>query len=514
MSAQLSSFEQERSNQLQTIRHHTIPSSISHLNWSRTQLEAEQTKKLRRVLTYAKLNSPFYATRLAGIDTETFELKDLSKIKPITKHDVMENWDDIVTDSSLTLAKANKHLETLRDHHSNNYYFGSEQDSTSEHYYLSATGGTSGKRGLYVWDEDLFETTSAITYRLEAAEDMIHPNHTAPINTKRTAVICAESYLHASHMLFPQSPDPQRQVKVFPACMPLNELVSHLNEFQPDRLVSYSSAIAELCNEALSGRLNIQLNRIMSNSEPLSSETRQKALAIWGINIHNSWGSVELGVAGMEGQDFDGIILGEDFHIIEAVDSSGNIIESGEADHMIVTRLFDTTMPLIRYKMTDSPTIEWRLDGSEAPAYRRITQLHGRSDVWFYYNVCQGQDGEEEVKIHPMTFRQVLGQYSEIHEYQVRQTVNGADINLLINDDADLDPITIHQIEEKLSDKLVKLGLQESTANVQVAVVEKLNRHPESNKLTRFVKLAAKDMDSPVKEASLSQDEPVVALPQ
>ena len=57
-------------------------------------------------------------------------------------------------------------------------------------------------------------------------------------------------------------------------------------------------------------------------------------------------------------------------------------------------------------------------------------------------------------------------------------------------------------------------GLQESTANVQVAVVEKLNRHPESNKLTRFVKLAAKDMDSPVKEVSLSQDEPVVALPQ
>lgn len=279
-------------------------------------------------------------------------------------------------------------------------------------------------------------------------------------------------------MLFPQSPDPQRQVKVFPACMPLNQLVSQLNEFQPDRLVSYSSAIAELCNEALAGRLDVQLNRIMSNSEPLSSDTRQKALAIWGINIHNSWGSVELGVAGMEGQDFDGIILGEDFHIIEAVDSSGNIIESGEADHMLVTRLFGTTMPLIRYKMTDSPTIEWKLDASEAPAYRRITQLHGRSDVWFYYSIPCVQNQNEQVKIHPMAFRQVLGQYSEIHEYQVRQTVNGADIDLLINDDADLDPITIHQIEEKLSDKLVKLGLRESTANVQVAVVEKLNRHP------------------------------------
>lgn len=145
-------------------------------------------------MTYAKLNSPFYARRLAGIDIDTFELKDLHKIKPVTKQDVMENWDDIVTDSSLTLAKANKHLEALRDHHSNNYYY----EGTEEHYYLSATGGTSGKRGLYVWDEDLFETTSAIAYRLEAAEDMLYPTtpHTASnSNTKRTAVICAESYL-------------------------------------------------------------------------------------------------------------------------------------------------------------------------------------------------------------------------------------------------------------------------------------------------------------------------------
>jgi len=69
----------------------------------------------------------------------------------------------------------------------------------------------------------------------------------------------------------------------------------------------------------------------------------------------------------------------------------------------------------------------------------------------------------------------------EIHEYQVRQTVNGADIDLLINDDADLDPITINQIEEKLNSKLVKLGVQESTVNVQVRVVKKLNRHPEES---------------------------------
>ena len=52
----------------------------------------------------------------------------------------------------------------------------------------------------------------------------------------------------------------------------------------------------------------------------------------------------------------------------------------------------------------------------------------GRSDVWFSNNYnCDG----ETVKVHHMTFRQVLGQYLEIQEYQVRQTANGADIDLL-----------------------------------------------------------------------------------
>jgi len=69
---------------------------------------------------------------------------------------------------------------------------------------------------------------------------------------------------------------------------------------------------------------------------------------------------------------------------------------------MLVTRLFGTTMPLIRYKMTDSPTIEWRHDASEAPAYRRITQLHGRSDVWFYYSISGVHNQNEKVKIHPI----------------------------------------------------------------------------------------------------------------
>jgi phenylacetate-coenzyme A ligase PaaK-like adenylate-forming protein len=86
--------------------------------------------------------------------------------------------------------------------------------------------------------------------------------------------------------------DPGREARVFPAGRPIPELVAGLNEYQPDRLVGYASILQELCVEALDGRLKIRPRRISTNSEPLLDETRAMALEAWGINIHNSWGSV------------------------------------------------------------------------------------------------------------------------------------------------------------------------------------------------------------------------------
>jgi hypothetical protein len=64
--------------------------------------------------------------------------------------------------------------------------------------------------------------------------------------------------------------DPRREARVFPASRPIPELISGLNEYQPDRLVGYASIIQELCAEALDGRLQIRPRRISANSEPFA----------------------------------------------------------------------------------------------------------------------------------------------------------------------------------------------------------------------------------------------------
>jgi len=60
---QPTTFEHVRSQELENIQQVNIPLSIPRLDWTRSQIEAEQTKQLRKVLAHAKLNSPFYAKR-------------------------------------------------------------------------------------------------------------------------------------------------------------------------------------------------------------------------------------------------------------------------------------------------------------------------------------------------------------------------------------------------------------------------------------------------------------------
>jgi len=292
----MSSFEEIHTEWVRSFRG-LLPQSIKQLDWTTDQIRQQQIRLLRVTLAKAKACSPFYRTRLEGIDPEVAELSDLAEIPPLTKQEVMQNWDAISTDPDLTLAGVNAHLSALRDGSKTNPFY-------LNRYYVSATGGSSGRRGVFVWDQEHFAVNTAIAYRLEAKADQLRP----PSLPKRTAVICAGSYLHASRMVFPNSADTEREIRVFPASTPLPAMIEQLNDYQPDRLVGYSSVIEELTVAAQNCQLTLELNRISTNSEPLTDEARDRAMAAWDLNIHNGWGSVEIGVAGIEGDHFDGIL--------------------------------------------------------------------------------------------------------------------------------------------------------------------------------------------------------------
>ena len=268
--------------------------------------------------------------------------------------------------------------------------------------------------------------------------------------------------------------DPDREVRVFPADLTIDRMVEQLNVFQPDRIVGYASFIQELCAQALDGRLHIRPHRISTNSEPLFPEAREMAREAWGINIHNCWGSVEIGIGATEGEAFQGATLTEDFLIFEPVDAADQPVEDcTQADRLLVTKLYGHVMPLLRYEMTDTVIID-DSENPDAPGYRRIKEIKGRADAWFIYPT--------NIKIHPMVFRGVLGQDRHVSEYQVQQTPDGAKVLTITH--GEFSPAGL---EQSLIQSLKDAGL--SNPRVSIRRVSELPRHPQTNKLKRFVPL-------------------------
>jgi phenylacetate-coenzyme A ligase PaaK-like adenylate-forming protein len=457
-----SDFEELRSQHLEEVRAYTAE-AVKRLSWTREQVQEEQTRRLRTVMAHAQQSSPFYADRLGHVEASTFEVRDLVKIPPLTKNEVMENWDRLVTDPRLRLDDVTAHLERLHSGSDPNaYYLGN--------YYAAATGGTSGQRGLFLWDWETFIVIANLAYRMEAQKDLLEP----PPHPRRTAVICAGSYVHASRFAFPAMLDPEREGRVFPAGLTIDRMVEQLNAYQPDRIVGYASIVQELCAQALDGRLQIRPRRISTNSEPLFPEAREMAKEAWGINIHNSWGSVEIGMGATEGDAFQGATLAEDFLIFEPVDDHDQPVEDfAQADRLLVTKLYGHVMPIIRYEMTDTVIID-QGENPDAPGYSRIKEIKGRADIWFVYN--------DNVKIHPMVFRGVLGQDRHISEYQVQQTPEGARVLAITHGE-----FSSAELERSLIQSLKNAGLPNPRISIQP--VSELPRHPQTNKLKRFIPL-------------------------
>ena len=133
----LAEFEALRSQHIDAVRLFTAE-AVQRLSWSREKVQEEQTKRLRKIIAHAQQSSPFYADRLGHIEASTFEVSDLVNIPPLTKQEVMGNWDRLVTDSHLRLEEVAAHLERLHlGSEPNPYYLGK--------YYAAATGGLRGR---------------------------------------------------------------------------------------------------------------------------------------------------------------------------------------------------------------------------------------------------------------------------------------------------------------------------------------------------------------------------------
>jgi phenylacetate-coenzyme A ligase PaaK-like adenylate-forming protein len=86
------------------------------------------------------------------------------------------------------------------------------------------------------------------------------------------------------------------------------------------------------------------------------------------------------------------------------------------------------------------------------------------------------------IHVHPLVFRTPLGQNPDIAEYQVLQTRDGAKIGVVASG-----PIDIATLRRQIVDGLAASGLHD--VQIEINLVDSLERHKETGKLKRFVPL-------------------------
>jgi phenylacetate-coenzyme A ligase PaaK-like adenylate-forming protein len=347
---------------------------------------------------------------------------------------------------------------------------------TTDSYFLGdlhavASGGSSGVRGVFVWDWEGWTAVRLVALRQQLADRLSDPELASrPPVSMIVAANNATHFTTASAETFASDAVPTHRV---PIGLPLEEIVAALNSADGDGLATYPSMLAALVSEARAGRLAIRPRRILAMAEPLFDEIREAAEQTWDAPVANMWGTSEAGIVAIGCFAEPGMHLADDLLILEAVDSDDRPVQSGVlAEKVFVTNLANTVQPLIRYEITDRVVM---LDEACAcgSAHRRVSDIQGRLDDEFSY--LGG------IRVHPHVFRSALVREPAVTEYQVRQTAHGADI-LLCNDA----PVDSHALADSIAGALGKLGLAD--ACVTVDTVDSIPRL-DSGKLKRFIAL-------------------------
>jgi len=375
----------------------------------------------------------------------------------------MDHLADVYTDRRLTPALVEQALSTTSN----------APVPILDEYFALTSGGSSGRRGVFVFDRRAAVCFVASLTRALLARTIAHGG--PPPGGVRIAMIGAPSAVHATSAAEALSAGTDMPFHFLgvPATLPLAEIVERLNELDPPALAGYPTMMARLAEERIAGRLRISPKAISSTSETLNPSLRRAIVAGFGAPIVDMFGSTE-GLVGLSAPDDNVLVFNNDVCITELVDENNCPVPPGTPSaKVLLTNLSNFVQPLIRYEITDSFVKQPDPSGGCEHGHLRAT-VAGRSDEVLRY---------EGIEIHPIVVRSVLVKSPDVIDYQVRQTDHGIDVATVATATLDLD-----HLRGCLTHALDGAGLAD--AQVTLQAVGTLQRHHETGKVQRFVPLA------------------------
>ena len=301
-------------------------------------LTKKQNRKLKKLVKYVKKKSPAMAKLYQGIGDD-FTLRDL----PVTnKEMLMRDYENWITTKDFTL----KDLEEYAEDESlaGELYQGK--------YTVVETSGSTGYPFYMVYNRrESFKMNSAMSKNLKLEFVLNRPAcYLFPFDRHILSICSAKVGLRKYPLM-------KKYAILKDSNIPMEEMVDFLNKIQPKIICTYVSTIEALAKEQMKGTLRLKLKEVFTGGETLSQKTREHIENVFGCKMRSMYASTEASAIALDCEYGHMHLHNEDL-IVEPVDENDNPLPAGEKSHKIlITSLYERTVPLIRYEVSDKVTI-------------------------------------------------------------------------------------------------------------------------------------------------------------
>jgi putative adenylate-forming enzyme len=398
--------------------------------WTPERLKRHQEEALRKLRAYAYANSPFYKRFHQGLYDAP--LKDLPVL---TKGELMKNWDEVITDKTVKL----RDVQDFMDREGQSGKF-------RDRYYINATGGTTGLRGIFIYDSD--EWMSIVG---SYGRDLSFANLSLGVIRPLKHGVVASTYpWHQTAAV--GSTSRSRFILNFriDATEPMDSIVDKLNAFQPAVLSGYPSMIRLLARLQMEGKLKISPQTVCTYSEAQTGDVRTAISKAWGVQAFNWYVATETGTIASDCPKHRGLHIYEDLVIPEFVDENNQPVGPGRySAKVLVTVLSSRTLPLIRYELGDSARLAKEMCPCGRP-FSLIDDIQGRIEDVIY---LKGKS-RDIVAIQPNLFDIAMEKVT-CDGWQIVQNGRSSLTVVILHPEAGFSEADLKQ---RLSSELVKQG--------------------------------------------------------
>lgn len=285
----------------------------------RNDIKKFQFKRLKFIIENAYRYTRFYRKLFDahGIKPSNFKrLSDIKKFPIITREQIIENYSELITQDF------RKNIFDVKLGHS------------------GLTAGSSGEHSFRILQNEAAYDYFEVVYLRAILNAGYKPWY-------RTAYYWYEPFEKRFYNSFGLV-----KKECILSTLTFKEQIKAIENVNPE-VISYFSSILYILAKLIKNNITINPKLVITRSEILSEKMRRTIENVFNAPVYDQYGSTEFSTMAWQCEERNGYHIDEDSILLEFIKENEDVA-SGELGDIIVTGLWNCTMPLIRYAIGDA----------------------------------------------------------------------------------------------------------------------------------------------------------------